>query len=130
MEGDPREKTAQHLSIHLVKTAYTTSDEVIQLAQCDEPVEIPIAGYGKPLLFIKRTPQVAPKWTSLFREFVDPRRLAVPGVSAALFIDGRYTAQVKNEADPSVFEFRHVTDEPPSEWIRSEEHTSELQSLV
>ena len=36
---------------------------------------------------------------------------------AALFIDGRYTAQVKSETDPSVFEFRHVTDEPPSEWI-------------
>jgi Xaa-Pro aminopeptidase len=37
--------------------------------------------------------------------------------SAALFIDGRYTAQVKSEADPSVFEFRHVADEPPTEWI-------------
>ena len=37
--------------------------------------------------------------------------------SAALFVDGRYTAQVKNEADASVFEFRHVTEEPPTEWI-------------
>jgi Xaa-Pro aminopeptidase len=36
---------------------------------------------------------------------------------AALFIDGRYTEQVKTEADGSVFEFRHVTEEPPSEWI-------------
>ena len=37
--------------------------------------------------------------------------------AAALFVDGRYTEQVKNEADSSVFEFRHVTEDPPSEWI-------------
>jgi Xaa-Pro aminopeptidase len=37
--------------------------------------------------------------------------------AAALFVDGRYTEQVKAEADGSVFEFRHVTDDPPAEWI-------------
>ena len=37
--------------------------------------------------------------------------------SAALFVDGRYTEQVKTEADASVFEFRHVPEEPPTEWI-------------
>ena len=37
--------------------------------------------------------------------------------SAALFVDGRYTEQVKNEADASVFEFRPVLEDPPSEWI-------------
>ena len=37
--------------------------------------------------------------------------------SAALFVDGRYTAQVVSQADGSVFEFRHITDDPPSEWI-------------
>ena len=37
--------------------------------------------------------------------------------AAALFVDGRYTEQVKAEADGSVFEFRHVTNEPPGEWI-------------
>jgi Xaa-Pro aminopeptidase len=36
---------------------------------------------------------------------------------AALFVDGRYTAQVKTQADGSVFEFRHVVDEPATEWI-------------
>jgi len=36
---------------------------------------------------------------------------------AALFVDGRYTEQVKSEADASVFEFRHVMETPPSEWI-------------
>jgi Xaa-Pro aminopeptidase len=37
--------------------------------------------------------------------------------SAALFVDGRYTEQVKTEADATVFEFRHVPEEPPTEWI-------------
>ena len=37
--------------------------------------------------------------------------------AAALFVDGRYTAQVKTQADGSVFEFRHIVDEPPTEWI-------------
>jgi Xaa-Pro aminopeptidase len=37
--------------------------------------------------------------------------------SAALFVDGRYTEQVKSEVDASVFQFRHVTEEPPSEWV-------------
>jgi Xaa-Pro aminopeptidase len=37
--------------------------------------------------------------------------------SAALFVDGRYTEQVKTEADASVFEFRHVPEEPPTGWI-------------
>jgi Xaa-Pro aminopeptidase len=37
--------------------------------------------------------------------------------AAALFVDGRYTAQVRTQADGSVFEFRHVVDDPPSEWI-------------
>ena len=37
--------------------------------------------------------------------------------AAALFIDGRYTEQVKTEADGTVFEFRHVTEDPPTEWI-------------
>jgi Xaa-Pro aminopeptidase len=37
--------------------------------------------------------------------------------AAALFVDGRYTEQVKAEADASVFEFRHVMEEPPGEWI-------------
>jgi Xaa-Pro aminopeptidase len=37
--------------------------------------------------------------------------------AAALFVDGRYTAQVKAQADGSVFEFRHIMDEPPGDWI-------------
>jgi Xaa-Pro aminopeptidase len=40
--------------------------------------------------------------------------------TAALFVDGRYTEQVKTEADASVFEFHRVPEDPPSEWIASQ----------
>jgi Xaa-Pro aminopeptidase len=37
---------------------------------------------------------------------------------AAIFIDGRYTLQVRDESPRDVFEYRHITDSPPSEWLR------------
>src|SRR5438093_138001 len=36
---------------------------------------------------------------------------------AAIFVDGRYTVQVRAETDPKLFEYRHLIEEPPSEWI-------------
>ncbi len=36
---------------------------------------------------------------------------------AAVFVDGRYTQQAKSQTDRSVFQLRHVVDEPPVEWI-------------
>ena len=38
---------------------------------------------------------------------------------AALFTDGRYTLQVRDQVDGDVFEFRHITDEPVSDWLGS-----------
>lgn len=37
--------------------------------------------------------------------------------SAAVFVDGRYTLQVRGEVDAGAFEYRHLLDEPPAEWI-------------
>src|ERR1700733_11783856 len=37
--------------------------------------------------------------------------------AAGLFVDGRYTEQVKTEADATVFEFRRVPEQPPTGWI-------------
>ena len=34
-----------------------------------------------------------------------------------MFVDGRYTEQAKSQADRSVFQLRHVVDEPPVDWI-------------
>ena len=36
---------------------------------------------------------------------------------AALFVDGRYTIQVRDEVSASDFEYRHISDEPASGWI-------------
>jgi Xaa-Pro aminopeptidase len=36
---------------------------------------------------------------------------------AALFVDGRYTAQAAQEVDTGVFEIRHAIDEPMADWI-------------
>jgi Xaa-Pro aminopeptidase len=36
---------------------------------------------------------------------------------AAIFIDGRYTLQVKVQVDGALFEYRHLTEEPPHDWL-------------
>ncbi|MBF0323985.1 MAG: aminopeptidase P family protein [Alphaproteobacteria bacterium] len=36
---------------------------------------------------------------------------------AAIFVDGRYTLQVRHEVDQSAFEIRHLIDEPPPKWV-------------
>ena len=36
---------------------------------------------------------------------------------AAVFVDGRYTLQAANEVDPSLYEIRHLVDEPATDWI-------------
>jgi Xaa-Pro aminopeptidase len=39
---------------------------------------------------------------------------------ASIFIDGRYTLQVKNQVDLAVFQTRHLVDEPPADWLAAE----------
>ena len=36
---------------------------------------------------------------------------------AAVFADGRYTLQLAEQADPALFEHRHLTEEPPASWL-------------
>ena len=38
--------------------------------------------------------------------------------AAAVFVDGRYTLQVRDEAPGDVFEHHHVTESPPADWVR------------
>jgi Xaa-Pro aminopeptidase len=39
--------------------------------------------------------------------------------SAAIFVDGRYTVQVRNEVDPRLFEYHHLIEDPPVKWLAS-----------
>jgi Xaa-Pro aminopeptidase len=38
---------------------------------------------------------------------------------AALFVDGRYTLQAREQADTSLFEIVHLVETPPDQWIES-----------
>ncbi len=44
-------------------------------------------------------------------------RVAVLPQAAAVFTDGRYTLQIRDEVDPAAFETRHLIDEPLAEWL-------------
>ncbi|WP_417517200.1 aminopeptidase P family protein [Minwuia sp.] len=37
---------------------------------------------------------------------------------ASIYIDGRYTLQVRDQVDTGIFETRHVSDEPATAWLR------------
>ena len=39
---------------------------------------------------------------------------------AAIFVDGRYTLQVKDQIDETLFDVRHLVSQPPEEWIATQ----------
>jgi Xaa-Pro aminopeptidase len=41
----------------------------------------------------------------------------VLGDAAAIFVDGRYTLQVRSQVDGAVFEYRHLVEEPAGDWL-------------
>ena len=43
---------------------------------------------------------------------------AVLAESAAIWVDGRYTLQVRDQVPAELFEYHHVTDNPPTDWLR------------
>ncbi len=45
--------------------------------------------------------------------------IAVLAETAAIFTDGRYTLQVRDQVDTDLFETHHITDSPPSKWIEA-----------
>ncbi len=38
--------------------------------------------------------------------------------AAALFTDGRYTTQAAQQSDPAIWQQRHITENPPGEWLK------------
>jgi Xaa-Pro aminopeptidase len=43
---------------------------------------------------------------------------------AAVFTDGRYTLQVRDQTDPALWECRHITEEPAADWLKA--HAQDL----
>ena len=44
----------------------------------------------------------------------------VTATGAAIFVDGRYTVQVRREVPAALFEYHHLVDEPPIAWLADE----------
>ena len=44
----------------------------------------------------------------------------------AIFVDGRYTIQVRKQVDTSIFTPRHLVEEPPTEWLEKELKSGEV----
>ena len=36
---------------------------------------------------------------------------------AAIFVDGRYVLQVRNQTDAGLYDYRHLIEQPPKDWI-------------
>jgi len=43
---------------------------------------------------------------------------------AAVFTDGRYTLQLRDQTDPAWWECRHITEEPAADWLKA--HAQDL----
>ena len=43
----------------------------------------------------------------------------VLGARAAVFVDGRYTLQVRDQVDGACFEYRHLVEQPAAAWIEA-----------
>ena len=44
----------------------------------------------------------------------------------AIFVDGRYTIQVREQVDVNLFKPQHLADEPPSKWMETELKAGEV----
>jgi len=87
----PKKKVV-HLTVFLIKDQFNKASEILETDECDEPVEVAIAGHGKGRLFIKQSPNQPPKWASLFAGQLDARRLKTANVAAAFLfkVDDRW----------------------------------------
>jgi Xaa-Pro aminopeptidase len=45
--------------------------------------------------------------------------------TAAIFVDGRYTLQVRDQVDGSLYQYRHMIDAPASAWIAENTHAGQ-----
>jgi Xaa-Pro aminopeptidase len=60
-------------------------------------------------------------WISGFHGSAGAAVVMADGVNqgAAIFVDGRYTLQVREEVDPKLYEYQHLVTEPPERWIET-----------
>ncbi len=86
-------KLVVHLSIFLIKEAFSRRDQIVKDTMCEGPAEIPISGGGKGYLYWKPTDPDFPKWISLFQDEIDISRIGKTANVSAIFlfkVEGRY----------------------------------------
>ncbi len=96
------------------------------------PASVPLALLRAELKKRKLTGFIVPRQDEFQGEYVAPyaERLrwltgfagswglaVVTESKAAIFVDGRYTVQVRSQVDVKKFEPRHLVDQPPAQWI-------------
>lgn len=110
------EKNIQHLTIFLTKEALRRSRDIVKTDQCETPIEIHISGFGRGRLYVKRTNNIRPKWTSLFTEtgLVD---LRVDSVGAAfLFEVDAAVDQAAPVVAPALLRVPNDVHDVPCQW--------------
>ena len=101
-------------------------------SQAREPVSARLAALRKELAAQKLDGFLIPRADEHQGEYVPKRAERLAWISdftgsaglaivladkAAVFVDGRYTIQVREQVDAKLFEIRHVVTEPPEAWI-------------
>lgn len=93
-----------------------------------EPLRRELKALGLDGFIVPRTDEFQGEYVAPYAErlrwltgFTGSAGLAIVlGHRAAIFVDGRYTIQVRQQVDTDLIEPRHVTEEPPARWL--EEH--------
>lgn len=83
----PENKSTAFLNVFLIQESITQSDRIIHHNKCDSPIEIPVAGYGRGKLFIRKVPGKLPKLASIFANEINLKEIGeISSVSAAFLI--------------------------------------------
>jgi Xaa-Pro aminopeptidase len=100
--------------------------------QASQPVAARVAALRKELAVQKLDGFLVPRADEHQGEYVPKRAERLAWISnftgsaglaivlkdkAAIFVDGRYTIQVREQVDSRLFEIRHLINEPPEAWI-------------
>jgi Xaa-Pro aminopeptidase len=114
-----------------LSAAYASRAEGVR-RQARQPVSARLAAVRKELASQKLDGFLIPRADEHQGEYVPKRAERLAWISsftgsaglaivlkdkAAIFVDGRYTIQVREQVDAQLFEIRHLINEPPEAWI-------------
>jgi Xaa-Pro aminopeptidase len=129
---DTLKKVRDSFRNQIIRNVYSPTQSAVRLAQLRaQMLTEDIDGFIVPLndeFHGEATPYCSErlKWLTGFTGSAGAA--AVLKKKAAIFTDGRYTLQVVNEVDTTLFEPRHISEEPMFDWL--EDHMNAGQTLA